>query len=289
MKIVIILIILLLLFPIHSYADVQEREIILEKAEIDQYGLGYISNEFINMEKLNGLMVDLEKKVYQDPTNAKIDENGKFIQEQSGVTLDRDKFEYSFRSIFYSNKQQKLTIPKRPIHPRVDEALLKEISNHKLGSYSTQFKTSNQERSNNIELAAEAINNTVIFPGEQFSFNEVVGERTKEKGYQQAPVIVKGELAEDIGGGICQVSSTLFNAVDLKGIQIIERYAHSKEVPYVPPGRDATVSWWGPDFVFKNMYNEPVLIRAQANSGSMNVAIYSSESAEYFKGENDQS
>ncbi len=84
-------------------------------------------------------------------------------------------------------------------------------------------------------MAAEAIDNHVVFPGESFSFNETVGERTKEKGYQRAPVIIEGELAEDIGGGICQVSSTLYNAVDIDGMEIVERYSHSRSVPYVRP------------------------------------------------------
>src|SRR5699024_7644450 len=106
------------------------------------------------------------------------------------------------------------------------------------GSYVTYFKETNKERSHNIRLSTEAINNHVVFPNDEFSFNEVVGERTKEKGYMKAPVIVKGELSEDIGGGICQVSSTLFNAVDLKGIQTVERYSHSRSVPYVPQGQD---------------------------------------------------
>lgn len=97
------------------------------------------------------------------------------------------------------------------------------------------------------------------------------------KGYKRAPVIVKGELSEDVGGGICQVSSTLFNAVDRAGLQIVQRYSHSKRVPYVPPGRDATVSWYGPDFRFKNKYSQPILIKAKAHRGSMIVTIYSSE------------
>ncbi|MFP3440966.1 VanW family protein, partial [Pantoea sp. SIMBA_133] len=116
----------------------------------------------------------------------------------------------------------------------------------------THFRKNNLERTSNIELAAEAINNTVVFPGETFSFNQTVGKRTKERGYLPAPIIVKGELSEGIGGGICQVSSTLFNAVDQAGVQIIERYSHSRSVPYVKPGRDATVSWYGPDFSFRN-------------------------------------
>jgi vancomycin resistance protein YoaR len=129
----------------------------------------------------------------------------------------------------------------------------------------------------NIELAANALDSHVVFPNETFSFNKVVGNRTLKKGYLRAPIIVRGELSEGIGGGICQVSSTLFNAVDRAGLQIVERYSHSKRVPYVPAGRDATVSWYGPDFQFQNKYNQPILIRAKRYGGSMIVKLYSSD------------
>src|SRR5699024_116961 len=94
--------------------------------------------------------------------------------------------------------------------------------------------------------------------------------------------ILKGKLIEGIGGGICQVSSTLFNAVDSSGMTIVERFSHSKHVPYVPQGRDATVSWWGPDFVFENNYNQPVLIRAHASAGRVVVILYSSDIIKHF-------
>src|SRR5699024_5189614 len=170
----------------------------------------------------------------------------------------------------------KLDVPKRPVYPEVDSELLANIHEEKIGSYVTKFKPENKERTHNIVLAAEAINNYVLFPDETFSFNEVVGKRTEAKGYKRAPVIVKGELAEDIGGGICQVSSTLYNAVDLRGVEMVARYSHSREVPYVPPGRDATVSWYGPDFVFKNHFHQPILIQAKAKDGNMIINIYSS-------------
>ena len=153
------------------------------------------------------------------------------------------------------------------VFPRVDGELLAEIKEKPIGHYVTYYNARNRNRSHNIRLAAAAINNTVLFPGETFSFNAVVGKRTKEKGYLQAPIIVRGELAEGIGGGICQVSSTLFNATDRAGLYIVKRYSHSRNVPYVRPGRDATVSWDGPDFVFQNRYNQPILIRAQAVPG----------------------
>src|SRR5699024_3246552 len=192
--------------------------------------------------------------------------NEQIIEGKTGYKLNASKFYDALQKFFYSGTLHRLEIPKQVIHPRVTGELLADISVNKLGSFTTFYKNNNYERSHNINLATEAINNHVVFPGESFSFNEVVGERTVESGYKRAPVIVKGEIAEDIGGGICQVSSTLFNAVNLRGIQIVERYSHSREVPYVPPGKDATVSWWGPDFVFKNNYKEPILIRAIAQN-----------------------
>ncbi|MFA1818768.1 VanW family protein [Virgibacillus oceani] len=280
--------IIILLIPLHIVlAHSEEASEIpkIEKVEIKQYSLHHIDRLFIDETKLNQLIDSLENKIYTAPENAAINEAGKVIDGKQGIMLDKMEFQRSFRETFYSNNEEGvLKVPVKEIFPKVDRALLEDIRSNMLGSYSTNFNKGNEERSHNISLATEAINNYVVFPGETFSFNEVVGERTKEKGYKQAPVIVKGELSEDIGGGICQVSSTLFNAVDLKGIQIIERYAHSKEVPYVPPGKDAAVSWWGPDFVFKNIYNQPLLIRAAAKDGSLVIHIYSSDTVDYFTG-----
>ncbi|WP_010649667.1 VanW family protein [Oceanobacillus massiliensis] len=271
----------------NANVNVDNQEITLEKVEIQQYGLQTIDSAFIDAQKLESLMDNLEDAIYRQPENAHFNQFGQIVAEKPGATLDRKQFQHLFRNLYYSEKEGKLKVPETPVYPKVDTGLLKEISTNMLGSYVTFYRQSNAERSHNIGLAAEAINNTVIFPGETFSFNEVVGERTGDRGYKRAPVIVRGELSEDIGGGICQVFSTLYNAVDLKGVKIVERYAHSRRVPYVPPGRDATVSWWGPDFVFKNLYNEPLLIRAQSVNGSMVVTIYSSETVEYFNGNQD--
>ena len=256
-------------------------DITLDKLEIEQYALPYTEHLFIDYTKYQLLVENLKESVYQAPENAVLDDAGEITPGKAGVTLDTRQFHTKFQEVFYNSGNGKLHVPTIPVYPEVDSELLANISVRELGTYVTYFKKSNEERTHNIALAAEAINNYVLFPKETFSFNKVVGERTKEKGYKRAPVIVKGELAEDIGGGICQVSSTLFNAVDLRGIQIVERYAHSRRVPYVPLNRDATVSWWGPDFVFKNMYSEPILIRAQSKNGKMVVKIYSAEEVRY--------
>lgn len=254
-----------------SDADVKETII------RDDFTYRYIDSIFVDTNKLFTFMDRLEDKVYVPPINASLDDSWTIVPEKHGYTLDREGFIRFFYKFFYSDVSFEMKVPKRKIYPKVDSELLSDIRSKEIGNYITYYRTSNKERSHNIYLAAEAINNSVVFPGEEFSFNKVVGKRTVEKGYKRAPVIVKGELSEDIGGGICQVSSTLFNAVNLEGIQIVERYSHSRKVPYVPEGKDATVSWWGPDFIFKNEYSHPILIRAKAIDGKMIIRIFSSE------------
>ncbi|MEN2766648.1 VanW family protein [Ornithinibacillus xuwenensis] len=246
----------------------------------EHFSLHYIDSGFIDQEKLRLLLNRIEEQVYEPGVNATLDDSWTIVPEKKGETLDREGFLRFFYAFFYSDVTFEMKLPKKAVYPRVDSELLSDIRTNELGHYLTYYRTSNKERAHNIQLAADAINNQVVFPGESFSFNKAVGKRTKERGYKRAPVIVRGELSEDIGGGICQVSSTLFNAVSIDGIKIVERYSHSRNVPYVPPGKDATVSWWGPDFVFKNEYSHPVLIRAKALDGKMIVRIFSSDSVE---------
>ncbi|GIO25960.1 VanW family protein [Ornithinibacillus bavariensis] len=279
MKRTLLLIILLLCFTnkVHANELIITDKNMNETIRRDDFSLSLFDDIFVDREKLDVLLNRLEEQVYQPPTNAKFDDSWKLIPEKNGQTLDRINFKKFFYEFFYSDVSFEMKIPKKNVYPKVDSELLSDIRSNEIGSYVTYYRPSNKERSHNIKLAAEAINNVVVFPGENFSFNKVVGKRTKEKGYLRAPVIVRGELSEDIGGGICQVSSTLFNAVSLKGIEIVERYSHSRNVPYVPPGKDATVSWWGPDFIFRNEYSHPILIRAKAIDGKMIVRIFSSE------------
>jgi vancomycin resistance protein YoaR len=235
----------------------------------------------LNENRVKNLADELSKRIEKEPVNAKVDEYGNIVPEVSGIKLNEQAFYNRLSTHIYSNDPNSLEIPIKTVHPKVDSELLANIKTDMIGYYITYFNSANKQRSGNISLAADAINNVVVFPGERFSFNRTVGKRTTAKGYLPAPIIVKGELTEGIGGGICQVSSTLFNAVDGAGLTIIERYSHSKRVRYVPSGRDATVSWYGPDFVFQNNYNQPILIRAQARAGKLIVRIFSSDSIQY--------
>jgi vancomycin resistance protein YoaR len=238
-------------------------------------------SSIIDMVKFSRLVNGLDRQIYQAPVNAKIGSLEQNIPEQTGYKLNREAFKEQFFSYFFANGPSVLDVPRLAIHADVDSELLAHIREKPIGHYATYFNANNANRSFNIALAAETINNHVVFPGETFSFNKVVGERTAEKGYLLASVIVRGELSEGIGGGICQVSSTLFNSVDRAGLKIVRRYSHSRNVPYVPPGRDATVSWDGPDFAFQNQYNQPILIRSTVGGGTVIVTLYSSHVIEY--------
>lgn len=241
------------------------------------FSIPWFGFPIINHTMLETLNKQLSLQIKQEPTNAGLDDYGNIIPEGVGYVLDERKFKEKFTESFFENNHSQFQVPILRVYPKVDSEIISSIRTKLIGHYITYFNNGNKERTHNISLAADAINNHVVFPGEIFSFNKVVGKRTASRGYQPAPIIVRGELSEGIGGGICQVSSTLFNAADRSGMKILERYSHSKQVPYVPPGRDATVSWYGPDFTFKNKYNQPILIRAKAYPGKMVVLIYSSD------------
>ncbi|WP_077621124.1 VanW family protein [Bacillus sinesaloumensis] len=241
-----------------------------------EYAIPLLGVPALNSKKYSDFLTYLAEQIYEEPKDARIGKAGEIIKENVGVKLDTDKFTRLFYSKFLGEGEY-VEVPVERIYPRVDSELLSSIRTKVIGQYVTYFNSSNKERSTNIALSAAAIDGYVLFQNETFSFNKVVGKRTAERGYQPAPEIIKGELIEGIGGGICQTSSTLFNAVDLAGVEIVKRYSHSKRVGYVPPGRDATVSWYGPDFLFKNTYNQPILIRAKVYHGSIVVTVYSSE------------
>ena len=134
--------------------------------------------------------------------------------------------------------------------------------------------TANSNRNTNVQNACNSVNGTVLLPGQSFSYNETLGERTEGKGYKLAGAYLNGEHVDQIGGGICQVSSTLFNAVFAANLQVDERHGHTFEPTYVKPGLDATVSYPKPDFQFTNNSKYPIGIRAHYNDRHVTVEIY---------------
>ena len=143
-----------------------------------------------------------------------------------------------------------------------------------LSSYTTYFDGKNEARSHNIRLAASKIGGTVIKNGEIFSFNETVGQRTAERGFMRAAIIENGEFVEGVGGGVCQVSTTLYNAALLAGCRVVEYHPHSLAVSYVPPSRDAMVSGTFFDLKFKNATGSTVYLKAVTGENFVSFKIY---------------
>jgi len=145
-----------------------------------------------------------------------------------------------------------------------------------LARFTTRFNPGKRDRTHNLRLAATAISGVIIKPNAEFSYNNTVGPRVVERGFREAPIFVRGKLEPGVGGGICQVSSTLYNTVLITGLDILERHIHSRTVPYVVPGRDATVAFGLRDFRFKNPFKYPVGILTQIDSSHLTVDIYGS-------------
>lgn len=147
-----------------------------------------------------------------------------------------------------------------------------------LAEYSSNY-VNNPNRTTNLKLASAKINGTVIYPGETFSFNRVVGERTAAKGYKPAPIFAGSGTQDGVGGGICQVASTMFNTALLSNVQIVERHQHSQRVGYVPLGRDAAIYWGSQDFKWKNNTAYPIKISVTVQDGVITCKFISDQAA----------
>lgn len=169
-------------------------------------------------------------------------------------------------------------IPLKTLYPSVTTNMLgTEAFPDLLATYSTKYNTSNTDRVTNLKLAANKINGTVLLPGETFSYNEVVGERTIEAGYKEAGIYVNGEETLGLGGGICQISTTLFNAVLYANLEMVELYNHQMIPEYSSAGRDATVVYGSKDFQFKNTRDYAIKIECSVSGGTVLFNIYGVE------------
>ena len=226
----------------------------------------------INKEPQN---IDIEKihdEIYKEAQDAYITQNPTVVHsEVNGVDFAISNEE--IQKILQEDKEEyiiplNITPPSKTVNDLGEDAF-PDV----LGTYTTLYDASNENRDNNVNLASEKINGTIIYPGETFSYNQIVGKRTIEAGYKEAGAYAGGKVVQEIGGGICQVSSTLYNAVLYANLEVVERYNHYFETSYVDPGRDATVSWGSLDFQFKNNRDYAIKIEAKARNGVCEITI----------------
>lgn len=239
-----------------------------------------IINSYLYKEKPNE--IDLKKihdEIYKTPQNAYYEQNPfQVYQEVQGIDFDmalakkileEDKDEYSIPLIITNPD---ITINNLEI----------DVFPDLLGTFSTKYDLQNENRANNLTLASSKINEKIVAPGKEFSYNSTVGARTIAAGYKEAKIYSNGQVVDGIGGGICQVSSTLYNAVMFANLEIQERHNHQFITSYVTPGRDATVAYGSKDLKFVNNRNYPIKIIATAKDGIVKISIYGiKENLEY--------
>ena len=234
--------------------------------QIIEIPVEYKEPEPINLQKIH-------EEIYKEPQDAYVQKNPTVVHpevngvdfkisvEEAEELLKEDKEEYTI--------PLKITKPKKTINNLGEEAFP-----DLLATFSTRFDGSNYNRNTNIKLAAKKVNGTVILPGEKFSFNTIVGSRTIEAGFKEGTAYIGGKVVPDVGGGVCQVSSTIYNTALLANMQIVERSNHMFTTGYVAASRDATVYYGSLDFVFKNSRKYPIKMVASANGGVCKVSIY---------------
>lgn len=238
---------------------------------------GKLSNKEINIPTQNkpADKIDIEKiykEIYCEPKDAiLIEEPFELIKDEDGIdfaiTMEEAK-------ALITGDKEEYTIPLKITKAE------KNITNlgakafpHILSEFKTYYNQGATARTKNLQIAAEKINGTVLMPGEEFSFNKVVGKRTVQDGYQNAPVYENGKVVDGIAGGICQISTTLYNAALLANLEITDRRNHNFTSTYADPGRDATVVYGSQDFKFRNTRQFPIQLNCSVSGGVASFEI----------------
>lgn len=213
--------------------------------------------------------------VAEPRVSVQTDGTARIIPGRAGYRVDRAALGEALTRVAPSLRLRLVELEVLPVAPSIEEDWLESLRTPSLlAAYTTGFDPSNAQRARNIELAAGALDGLVLAPGTVFSFNEAVGPRIVERGYRTAPVVIGGRIAEDVGGGVCQVSSTLYNAALLAGLTAASRSAHSVPVWYVAPARDATVAWGLIDLKLANPTGHFLAISARVNGTKVTIGVW---------------
>ena len=214
----------------------------------------------------------LYEQLSASPEDAYYDkETDSIVPEVDGVEFDVKEAEQLWKA---AKLNEKVEIPVELTIPEITEESLKELLfRDKLGATTTYFYGSTENRINNIDLVVNKLNGLVLMPGEEFSYNGYVGQRTEEAGFKAAAAYNDGQVVQELGGGICQVSSTLYCATLAANLETVERTCHMFAVGYMNKGLDATVSWPGPDFKFRNNRDYPVKLVAYTDHETKALTI----------------
>lgn len=230
--------------------------------------------------KVAALATGLQKPARDASFQFSKDKGLQIIPHVSGTKVDEQKAVAELnRQLTADHIQIPLAVKETSPQITTDELEVQRFDSL-ISSFTTSFNPTDVNRTVNLKKAAGTLNMSLIKPGAEFSFNTTVGPRTAANGYKEAPVIKENELTPDIGGGICQVSSTLYNVALLADLPILERHPHEFAIPYVSPGRDATVADKGADFRFKNNTPGFLLLKTEVSGYTLNMSLYGKKSNE---------
>jgi len=233
----------------------------------------------LNRDEVVSFVEDKTKALAKEPINADFKIEGDkvvIVPSSDGIKVDTGKAYDEIVKACNDDEKRLVMLSMVPAKPKLTtEDASKMGIKEKVSSFTTTYNSGQTSRVHNIKTLAKELDGTILAPGEEFSFNGAMGPRTAAKGYREAPAILNGRLVPSLGGGVCQVATTLFNTVFFGGFEVVERHNHSFFISHYPTGRDATVSYGGPDLKFKNSYPAHLLIKTVATSSSITIAFYS--------------
>ncbi|MDY3929647.1 MAG: VanW family protein [Clostridia bacterium] len=230
----------------------------------------------LNYAQIQKLDTDtVYNELVKEPKEASYEKNdeGKIIVKEHsvGVKLDKSKLDAAVKEV---NEGREAKCEAEIIKPsKTKEDLEANLFSTTLGTYTTDFSNSSANRAHNVKKASDSIDGVILMPGDSFSYNNTIGNPSLKNGYKVASVFENGKSVEGVGGGVCQVSSTLYSAVLYADLSVTERHNHSLPVAYVPKGQDATVSYGSLDFKFKNSTDYPIKISSKVNGRKLTVSI----------------
>jgi len=264
---------------IHTTLRTPFRERADRASALRQSGVNLTTTASYDHEAVRRIVEEIAAYVTRDPVSAQIqsfDYNTRsftFTESQPGVTLDQELL-YQKLTAALDRWENGVTVTVDPVITEPEISTEKLASSFTLISAYTTDTTKDSNRNTNIDLACKAINGTALMPGETFSFNEATGQRTTAKGYKSAGAIAAGQSIEEVGGGICQVSSTIFNAAARANLEIVSRSPHAWPSNYVRIGEDATVNWPNLDFKFRNQTDSPIFLITYYKDRKMSAEIW---------------
>lgn len=263
--------------------DIEKAKKAISEELSDFNADGIILLEITDTKEKNLTFEEFKAKYLREAKDAvytKTGDSHNIEPEVVGIEFDEDEAKKILEE--NSDSTESYTIPATITYPLVTARTLEDkYINKIIATFSTSFAGSSAGRCANIALATSKINGVVLNPGERFSYNDVVGPRTEAAGFKMAHVYVGNQVVDGIGGGICQVSSTLYNAVVLADLKTVSRTNHSMPVSYVPMGRDATVAYGVIDYIFENDKSYPVSIKAYIEGTTLTVSIIGSSEMDY--------